>query len=360
MPTMPQKLLSTLSVLVAFVAVMLLPAATQAQEQKVIKVGTLKLIHAITPYFYQQFAPPGYKIEVIPFESPTDGKNAVVTGTVDFGTFGIAAAMLGAAAGEPVVVIAPQCNAGMAIVAGAKSDIANVKALKGKKVAIWPGSTQEVVILERLKAEGMTIKDIQPIRLPFSDMAPALARGDIDAYVGAEPGPGISLANGTGKIVEYPYSTPIGSLNMVWATRQELIDKNPELVKVMTGKIVEYPYSTPIGSLNMVWATRQELIDKNPELVKVMMEMHRKATEFALANRSEMVKMTMQKLGQQQKSIELALPNVQLTWQIDDVFVTRAKAYGQLMLEKKQIRELPDFDKFINAKFMPAAVAVKK
>jgi len=323
MPTMPQKLLSTLSVLVAFVAVMLLPAATQAQEQKVIKVGTLKLIHAITPYFYQQFAPPGYKIEVIPFESPTDGKNAVVTGTVDFGTFGIAAAMLGAAAGEPVVVIAPQCNAGMAIVAGAKSDIANVKALKGKKVAIWPGSTQEVVILERLKAEGMTIKDIQPIRLPFSDMAPALARGDIDAYVGAEPGPGISLANGTGKIVEYPYSTPIGSLNMVWATRQELIDKNPELVKVMT-------------------------------------EMHRKATEFALANRSEMVKMTMQKLGQQQKSIELALPNVQLTWQIDDVFVTRAKAYGQLMLEKKQIRELPDFDKFINAKFMPAAVAVKK
>ncbi len=323
MPTMPQKLLSTLSVLVAFVAVMLLPAATQAQEQKVIKVGTLKLIHAITPYFYQQFAPPGYKIEVIPFESPTDGKNAVVTGTVDFGTFGIAAAMLGAAAGEPVVVIAPQCNAGMAIVAGAKSDIANVKALKGKKVAIWPGSTQEVVILERLKAEGMTIKDIQPIRLPFSDMAPALARGDIDAYVGAEPGPGISLANGT-------------------------------------GKIVEYPYSTPIGSLNMVWATRQELIDKNPELVKVMMEMHRKATEFALTNRSEMVKMTMQKLGQQQKSIELALPNVQLTWQIDDVFVTRAKAYGQLMLEKKQIRELPDFDKFINAKFMPAAVAVKK
>ena len=32
----------------------------------------------------------------------------------------------------------------------------------------------------------------------------ALARGDVDAYVGAEPAPGISLANGVGKIVEYP------------------------------------------------------------------------------------------------------------------------------------------------------------
>ena len=318
-----RRLFSTLAALTVVASAAMLPTTALAQDQKVIKVGTLKLIHAITPYFYQQFAPPGYKIEVIPFESPTDGKNAVVTGTVDFGTFGIAAAMLGAAAGEPVVVFAPQCNGGMAIVAGAKSSIKTIQDLKGKKVAIWPGSTQEVVILERLKASGMTIKDIQPIRLPFSDMAPALARGDIDAYVGAEPGPGISLANGV-------------------------------------GRIVEYPYSTAIGSLNMVWATRQEMIDKNPELVKVMMEMHRKATDFAMANRAEMVKMTMQKLGQQQKSIELAAPNVQLTWKVDAEFIKRAKAYGQLMLEKKQIRALPDFDKFITSKFMPVEVSSKK
>ena len=294
----------------------------QAQE-KVIKVGTLKLIHGITPHFYQQFAPPGYKIEVILFESPTDAKNAVVTGSADFATFGIAAAMLGAAAGEPVVIFAPQCNGGMAVVAGINSDIKTIKDLKGKKVAIWPGSTQEVVILQRLKAEGMTIKDIQSIRLPFSDMASALARGDVDAYVGAEPGPGISLANGV-------------------------------------GKIVEYPYSTPIGSLNMIWATRQEMIDKNPELVRIMMDMHRKATDFAMGNRAEMVKMTMQKLGQQQKSIELAAPNVHLTWKIDDEFMRRAKAYGALMLEAKQIRELPNFDKFITAKFMPADAPAKK
>src|SRR5689334_23711063 len=82
-------------------------------QQKVIRVGTLKLIHGITPYFYEKFAPPGYKIEVIPFESPTDGKNAVITGTVDVGTFGIAAATLGAAAGEPLVIFAAQCNRGM-------------------------------------------------------------------------------------------------------------------------------------------------------------------------------------------------------------------------------------------------------
>jgi NitT/TauT family transport system substrate-binding protein len=294
------------------------------QSDKVIKVGTLKLIHGITPYFYEKFAPAGYKIEVIPFESPTDGKNAVVTGTVDFGTFGIAAATLGAAAGEPLVVFASQCNRGMAIVAGAKAnDIKVLKDLKGKKVAIWPGSTQEVVILERLKAEGMTIKDIQAIRLPFSDMAPALARGDIDAYVGAEPGPGISLANGA-------------------------------------GKILEYPYSTAIGSLNMVWGAKRETVEKNPELVRVMMEIHRKATEYAMSNDNAKIDMAVQKLGQTRKSIELAAPNVELTWKIDDEFIRRAKAYAQLMHDKKQIRELPNFDQFITTKFMPTATAAAK
>jgi NitT/TauT family transport system substrate-binding protein len=302
--------------MLAFAALLIAALAPAAHAQdKVIKVGALKLIHSITPHFYEKFAPPGYRIEVIPFESPTDGKNAVITGSVDFGTFGIAAAMLGAAAGEPLVVFAAQCNRGMAVVAGAASPIKSLKDLKGKRVAIWPGSTQEVVILERLKAEGMTIKDIQHVRLPFSDMAPALARGDIEAYVGAEPGPGISLANGA-------------------------------------GKIVEYPYSTAIGTLNMVWGVKADTIEKNPALVKAMMEMHKKATAYAMANRAAMVEMAMQKLGQQKRSIELAAPNVELTWKIDAEFVKRARAYGELMLEKKQIRQLPDFDKFITTQFM--------
>lgn len=283
------------------------PARAQGQ---VIKVGTLKLIHGVTPYFYEKFAPAGVKIEVIPFESPTDGKNAVVTGTVDFGIYGLAAATLGAAAGEPVAIIAAACNRGMAVVAGAKSDIASIKDLKGRRVGIWPGSTQEVVILDRLSAEGMTIKDIQAVRVSFSDMAPALARGDLDAYVGAEPGPGISLANGV-------------------------------------GKIVEYPYSTPTGSLNMVLTTRQELLQKDPALVRTILKIHRAASEYAMKDRGAFVEVAMQKLGQQRPSIEKAAPNVELTWNIDEKFMTQARYYGEQMLAKKQICALPDYGSFL-------------
>src|SRR5581483_5513658 len=269
----PSRLLAGIVPLVLAFAVSFTSSAHAQDKDKVLRVGTLKLIHGISAYFYEKFAPPGYTVEVIPFESPTDGKNAVLTGTVDTCIHGIAAFILGAAAGEPVLIVASANNRGMAIMAGVNTDIKTVKDLKGKKVAIWPGSTQEAIILERLRMEGMSIKDIQPIRLQFSDMAGALARGDVDAYVGAEPAAGISLANGT-------------------------------------GKLVEYPYSTPIGSLNMILSASQKGVKEHPERIRMIVEMHRKAVEYAMAHPNEIVDMAVAKLGQQKKSVELAVPNV--------------------------------------------------
>src|SRR5215510_598433 len=219
--------------LVAAGAALATPAVARVQQPTVIKMGSLKLIHSIAPHFYERFAPPDYHIEVVPFESPTAGKNAVVTKSVDFGMFGIAAATLGAAAGEPLTVIAGACNKGMAVIAGKDSPIASIKDLAGKKVAIWPGSTQEVFILERMRMEGMSIKDITPIRVSFSEMHLALARGDIDAYVGAEPGPGVSLSTGVGKLVEYPYGTAMGSLNMIFGAHRDTLAEKPALVKTI-------------------------------------------------------------------------------------------------------------------------------
>ena len=307
--------LLTGSLAVSLAAYLLIAAAPQAQAQdKVLRVGTLKLIHGISAYFYEKFAPPGYTVEVIPFESPTDGKNAVLTGTVDTCIHGIAAFILGAAAGEPVVIVANANNRGMAIMAGVNTGIKSIKDLKGKKVAIFPGSTQEAVILERLRMEGMSIKDIQPIRLSFSDMAAALARGDVDAYVGAEPAAGITLANAT-------------------------------------GVLVEYPYSTSIGPLNMILSASQKQVKENPERIKLIVDMHKKAVDYAMSHQSEIVDMAVAKLGQQKKSVELAVPNVELAWKVDDVFMQRATAYTKLMFENKQIRQEIDLKQFVTRQF---------
>ena len=100
--------------------------------------------------------------------------------------------------------------------------------------------------------------------------------------------------------------------------------------------LVEYPYSTPIGPLNMILSASQKPVKENPERIKLVVDMHKKAVDYAMAHQPEIVDMAMQKLGQQKKSVELAVPNVELAWKIDDVFMERAKAYTQLMYENKQ------------------------
>jgi len=274
----------------------------------------LKLIHSITPYFYEKFAPSGVRFEIIPFEAPNDCKNAVVTKSIDFGTFGVAASIFSAVAHEPLVVIGSACNKGMAIVAGINSNISDLKDLKGKRVAIWPGSTQEVFVLERLHMEGMSVKDITPVRVSFSEMHAALARGDVDAYVGAEPAPGISITTGV-------------------------------------GKIVEYPYSTAMGSLNMILATHKDTAETKPELCKMLVDVQRKASAYAMSNQPAMVEMTVAKLGQKREAIAASVPNVELNWQMTPEFLGGAAAYAEQMVALKQIKAVPDLKSLFDTRF---------
>jgi NitT/TauT family transport system substrate-binding protein len=291
------------------------PSVLRAQP-RTIKMGALRLVHSMPPYFYEKFAPADLKIEVIVFDSPTDGKNAVVTKSVDFGTFGIAAAILGGAVGEPVVVVGALSNKGMGVISKAGSDIKTVKDLKGKKVGIWPGSTQEVFIMERLRMEGLSIKDVTAVRVPFGEMPAMLARGDVDAYVGAEPGPALSITSGN-------------------------------------GQLVEYPYGTAMGGLNMIFGTHEDTVAKNPELVRTMLKIHRQAVEYMMANKPAVADATVQKLGANRAAVEqvLAANNVEYVWKLDGTVQGQAKTYAQQMLELKQIRALPKFETFLNPKF---------
>src|SRR5262249_21951603 len=148
------------------------------------------------------------------------------------------------------------------------------------------------------------------------EMPAMLARGDIDAYVGAEPAPGLSISSGQ-------------------------------------GQLVEYPYSTPMGGLNMVFGTHQETVDKNPELIRTMLKMQRQACEFMTANKQAVVDATVQKLGANRAAVEEALgaKNVEYIWKLDTTVQGQIRTYAQQMLELKQIRQLPKFETFLNPKF---------
>ena len=75
--------------------------------------------------------------------------------------------------------------------------------------------------------------------------------------------------------------------------------------------------------------------------------MHKKATDYAMAHPEQMIEVAMQKLGQQRKSIEIAVPERRTHLEDRRQVHQRAKAYSELMFEKKQIRQLPDMSKAI-------------
>jgi NitT/TauT family transport system substrate-binding protein len=168
-----------------------------------------------------------------------------------------------------------------------------------------------------LRMEGMSVADITPVRIFFSEMHLALARGDIDAYVGAEPGPSVSLASGV-------------------------------------GKLVEYPYSTTMGSLNMVFGAHRDTATSKPGLTKVILEIHRKASEFAMKNPGEMAAMAVAKLGQKKEAIDISIPNVELTWKFGPKEIEQSKIYASHMLALKQIKQLPDFATFFDTSYVSA------
>jgi len=300
----------------AALASIAMPYMARAQAVRAVRMGSLRLILSMTPHFYQRFAPDNLRIEITTFDSPTDVKNAVVTRSVEFGGFGIAAATLGAAAGEPVVVVGAFGNRGLGLIARAGSDIRTVADLRGRRVGIWPGSTQEVFFLERLRQSGMTVRDVQSIRVPFGEMHAMLSRGDIDAYMGAEPGPGLSLSSGV-------------------------------------GQLVEYPYGTAMGGLNMIFATSDQVVAQDPALVRSMLRIHRRASEWMMQNQAEVAEATVRILGAQRAAVNHAFANnnIEYAWRLDAAVMAQARTYAQHMLELRQIRALPRFETFLNPRF---------
>jgi NitT/TauT family transport system substrate-binding protein len=297
-----------------------LPSFAAAASPRTIKVGMLKTVNTVVMQFYQKFAAPGDTYEVIIFDTPPDGKDALVSGSVDFGIFGLAAATLGAASGQPVTIIAAAGGKAMAVVVDAASPAKTFADLKGKKIAYQPGSTQEVVLRELMKMASFTPADVQLVRLSFGDMANALARGDVDAYVGSEPGPSISVLSGKGKVLLYPYNTPVGAINVVFCTRRDVVAKQPDYVRDVM--------KTHVAACK--WAS-------NP------------------ANLTEFEAMTTKTLGPTKATLDMAMKNINFDYMIDAAYLAKAKYYGAQMVTLKEIAAVPDYSTFIDTSFLPKA-----
>jgi NitT/TauT family transport system substrate-binding protein len=299
--------------------------AAAGAAKRTIKVGQLRISpHLMAPKFYAQFLPPELAIETIPFNNSTEIKTAVVTGSVDFAVTGVTAALEGASRGEPFRILAAAADGASAIVTRIDRHIDSLTDLRGKAVGYVPGSAQDILLRLSLRDRGLDAeKDVRLLKVGFGDMANALEKGDIDAFTGAETGPSDSLVRGHSKVLLYPYDTKMGKINIIFGTRQEMIDKEPELCRTLVGA-------------------------------------HAKATDFMKAHPDVWAETTVKSWGASLEAVRLAIKNISLRWEIDDAYIQQARVLGEQLLELKQIKQQPDYQAVFETRFVQPLMQARR
>lgn len=291
---------------------------------RVVRVATLRQPHLFHPDFYERFLPGDVRVEVIPFADSTEVKNAVATGSADFGVTGITSALQGAAQGQPFVVVASAADGGSAIVAREGDDVNDVSDLRGRRIGYVPGSAQDILLRLTLRQNGLDPEsDVELVNIGFSDMADALAGGEIEAFSGAETGPSDAVVAGG-------------------------------------AKVVTYPYATPVRKLNIVLGTSRALIEDDARLVELMVRTHAQATNFMADNQDEWAMAVSEKYGFGPESVELAIDNIDLRWDIDANYIRQAGVLGEQLEREAQSRGQPDYEEFFDTAFVDRLAGVKR
>jgi len=102
------------------------------------------------------------------------------------------ALVTGATGAKSVMIIMNDYSNGNDMVIG-KPGINSVKDLKGKKVGVEIGFVSHLLLLNALKANGMSESDVELVNVPTNETPQVLASGDVDAIVAWQPSSGMAL-----------------------------------------------------------------------------------------------------------------------------------------------------------------------
>jgi NitT/TauT family transport system substrate-binding protein len=165
--------------------------APRAGELKPYRVGFNAWIGSIAFFVAQEkgfFKEAGLDVQPKSFSSPGDGLTPLLAGNLDavLSTADSVITVLDKAPGQLRVVYLTDTSAGADAVL-AKKDIADVKGMKGKKVAATLGQCNQLLLEKALEKAGLTDKDIQLVNMNPDDAGAAFAAGKVDVAVTWEP-----------------------------------------------------------------------------------------------------------------------------------------------------------------------------
>lgn len=175
----------------------------------------------------------------------TEGRGSVQTvqlvakGEDQFGFAAVDSIMRGVAAGMPVISVATLMPVmGQAIYVLNTSGITTLAQLKGKKVAVTPGGTNEAMLPGVLETAGLKDSDLKKVSIDASAKTRMFMNGDVDAMIATGWAHAIFESVGGAKGFVYSdFGLKMVGYSLVTST--ELTAKNPDLVRrfvAATGK----------------------------------------------------------------------------------------------------------------------------
>jgi NitT/TauT family transport system substrate-binding protein len=288
-----------------------------AQTPKTMRVGVHKGVVFVPSLLLQSILGSAWTVELSYFGSPADMANAIVSRSIDIGYTGVTIAAIARSKGQPIAIVASSAGKGTAIIVGAKTGIQKLEDLKGKTIGQVVGGIQDVQLREQLRKVGMTMKDVNPIAISFADLPAALQNGSIDAFCGGEPASTKTIEDGYGRLLKYPYDTPVGTINAGILARETMVQDNPDMLRAFVGA-------------------------------------HRDAVTRLRGNLDEAAELANKNWGFPLVTARKALENVDLRWTLDDAFMSDLANYMERMRELGIISVVPDINKLVVRDFAKA------
>ena len=259
-------------------AALALTSIARSAELKSYHIGYNNWIGYVSLFVAEEkgfFKAEGLDVKKTSFSAPGDGLKPLLSGDLDahFTTVDSTIIALDKAPGQLRVVYLTDTSAGAdAIIA--KTEIATVKDLKGRKVAATVGECNHLLLIKALEAAGLKETDIELTSMGPDDSGAAFAAGKLDVAVTWEP----------------------------WITQVQAEKK---------GHVIFSSANVPNLILDCVTISKTTADKKSVE-TKAFLRALNKANEYTIAHPAEAAKLASKALEMKPEDIEGLLPKVKL------------------------------------------------
>jgi len=231
---MSKKILMLLLAGITIISFIACEADTSSKktDSDAVKIAYLPITHALALFEEAEELKEntGLDIELVKYGSWPELMDALNTGRVDGASVLIELAMKAKEQGIQVKAVALGHRDGNVIVVSNAID--SIKDLKGKTFAIpHRQSSHNLLLNDALSQEGLTIDDLEVTELAPTEMASALASGQIDGYCVAEPFGAQAIYLDVGKVLYSSAEIWKDSLCCGLVLTEQFIEERPEVAK---------------------------------------------------------------------------------------------------------------------------------